>query len=386
MKSPINHDYPLSKSDRFLALIRKVFHKYPEFRHHSFQYVARFSPWIPCIGAKAVSHLPLKKEIAFADQSETIFLSSPIILAAGANKGAERISDYANVGFGGISVGTATRHFRIGNTHRPRLGFIEKDRAIHNSMGLNNDGVEQIAKRVKMQLSKAHKKGLSVGISIAETPGLTEENEKLKDVLETFAMAYAVADYIEVNISCPNTGEDRLDLDTAFAEKLFKSINEFRSTQKTRKAVYAKLSPDLSTPHLQVMVEMLLQNGVNGLVLGNTYPTAKLNSLALMSPYEELEVLREDGDKGGLSGRPLYENMCRSVSFVKENYPTLSVMASGGIDHGYKIFDLLKLGVDAVQVYSVVAFRWMAPHAMNRELLQQLRLHNIDSVMEFNHH
>ena len=46
--------------------------------------------------------------------------------------------------------------------------------------------------------------------------------------------------------------------------------------------------------------------------------------------------------------------------------------ACGGIDHGYKIYDLIKLGVDAVQCYSVVAFRWMAAHAMRKELEEAL--------------
>jgi dihydroorotate dehydrogenase len=50
----------------------------------------------------------------------------------------------------------------------------------------------------------------------------------------------------------------------------------------------------------------------------------------------------------------------------------MSVIACGGIDHGYKIYDLIKLGVDAVQCYSVVAFRWMAAHAMRKELEEAL--------------
>jgi dihydroorotate dehydrogenase len=73
-----------------------------------------------------------------------------------------------------------------------------------------------------------------------------------------------------------------------------------------------------------------------------------------------------------MSGRPLYENMVKNVKFIREHYPQMSVMACGGIDHGYKIYDLIKLGVDAVQCYSVVAFRWMAAHAMRKELEEAL--------------
>ena len=164
----INHEYYLRFSDKVLALIRKIFHNSPEFRHDSFKHVARFAPFIPFMGGRPDLSKPLKRVITFSDHSNSLYLGCPIILAAGANKTALRIKDYANVGFGGITVGTATRHFREGNTHRPRIGFLEEDRAIHNSMGLNNEGVEVIAKRVDAQLVKAHKalEGLDIAVEI----------------------------------------------------------------------------------------------------------------------------------------------------------------------------------------------------------------------------
>jgi len=379
----VNHEYYLLKGDKILALIRRIFHKYPEFRHNSFKYAARFAPWIPFLGARADLSKNLKRVITFPDHSNSLYLGNPIILAAGANKTAKRIMDYSNIGFGGICVGTATRHFREGNTHRPRIGFLEHDRAIHNSMGLNNEGIEVISKRVDDQLIQAHKKGLCVGVSIAETPGLTDPDEKLKDIIESFSIAYKSADYIEINVSCPNTGEDRIDLDTNFAEKVFSQIMEFRNTRGLRKAVYAKLSPDLSERQLMVMMDMLVRNGVNGVVLGNTFPTAQISALPMRAQYEDLIPLRADGNKGGLSGRPLYENMFWTVSYVKKHYPSISIMACGGIDHGYKIYDLLKLGVDAVQCYSVVAFRWMAAHAMRKELQEALIANGYKNLSDF---
>lgn len=368
----INHEYYMRPSDRILALIRRIFHNNPEFRHDSFKHVARFAPVIPLMGGRPDLSNTLQRVVTFADGSNPLHFGCPIILAAGANKTALRICDYANVGFGGISVGTATRHVREGNTHRPRIGFVEKDRAIHNSMGLNNDGVEAVCRRVETQLEAAHKTHLCVGVSVAETPGLTDENEKLKDVVETFAIAYKVGDYVEINVSCPNTGENRVDLDTSFLEKIFTEITNYRNSQSYRKAVYAKLSPDMLECHLKTIMDMLVQKGVNGVIMGNTYPTAKVNELPVHVTFDELTPLRGDGNRGGMSGRPLYENMVKNVKFIRENYPQMSVMACGGIDHGFKIYDLIKLGVDAVQCYSVVAFRWMAAHAMRKELEEAL--------------
>lgn len=376
-----DYDYKLSKGDRLLALIRSVFRKSPEFRHDSLKHVARFAPYIPFLGGKPDLCPEQKTVIRFRDGSLPVTLASPIILAAGANKTAHRIADYANLGFGGISVGTVTRRFREGNTHRPRIGFLERDRAIYNSMGLNNDGVEKIASRVKAQIDRAHRNGLSVGISVAETPGLLSEEEKLADVLECFGLAYPAADYLEINASCPNTGESRLDLDTRFIKTLFGEVMRFRNAQPVRKAVYAKLSPDLSDEALAATLGALSEIGVSGIVVGNTYPTKKLGALSTEAHYEDLNVLRADGDKGGLSGRPLYPNTYRMTNFVKSRFPQLSVIACGGIDHGKKIFDLLRAGADAVECYSVCAFRWMPAHAMRRELSAALAEANLSDVM-----
>ncbi len=371
-----NHDYNLLKGDKLLAFIRRVFKKWPEFRHDSLKHVARFAPYLPFLSGKPNFTPELKTTITFPDKSNPIVLSAPIILAAGANKTALRVSDYANLGFGGVSVGTATRHFRKGNTHRPRVGFLEEDRAIYNSMGLNNDGVEVIAKRVSAQIASIHKSGMSVGISVAETPGLSSEKEKITDVLESFAIAYPVGDYIEINASCPNTGENRLDLDTQFIEHLFSEIMKYRDSQSIRKAVYAKLSPDFSENQLLATVEVLVRSGVNGVIVGNTFPTKKMGELPMFAKYDELKVLRADGDKGGLSGRPLYLNTYSMTQFVKSRFPQLSVIACGGIDHGEKVFDLMQAGADAVECYSVCAFRWMPAHAMRKELFKALRRAN----------
>ena len=377
------YDYHLSGGDRILALIRRIFHNYPEFRHDSFKHAARLAPFIPFFAGRPDLSKNLQRIVRFEDNSNPLYFGCPVILAAGANKTAKRISDYANVGFGGISVGTATRNFREGNTHKPRIGFIEKERAIHNSMGLNNEGVDVIASRVDMQLTKAHKKGLSVGISVAETPGLTTDDEKLKDIAECFSKAYKTGDYIEINVSCPNTGENRLDLDTHFSELLFSEIVKIKKASAIKKAVFAKLSPDLSEASLRALLEIISEYGLNGVVLGNTFPTAKMAALPVETSYDSLNALRADGDKGGLSGRPLYENMYRNVEFVRTHYPKLKVMACGGIDHGFKIFDLLNLGVCAVQCYSVVAFRWLAAHAMRKELLQALRANGFKTLKDF---
>jgi dihydroorotate dehydrogenase len=375
----VDHEYSLTAGDRMLSLIRTLVRS-PEMRHHSLTPLSRIAPFL---GHKASQDPDLKHTIYFQDRSIPIIMGNPFILAAGSNKTAEWIPECANLGFGGVTVGTATRNLREGNLHRPRVGMIELDRAIHNSMGLNNPGIDVIAKRVDAQMGQAHKKGLSVGISVAETPGLEDEEQKLEDMVETFRIAYKVADYVEINISCPNTGEARLDLDTRFMERMFSQVMKVRKQLAVRKAVYAKLSPDLTESQLTSVLAALRDLEVNGLVLFNTFPSDRSKYLTMQTPLNSLPVLTSSGARGGLSGRILYRNTFRAVEYIKNQYPDFSIMACGGIDHGAKAWDLLKLGVDAVQAYTVVAYRWFALEQMRRELLQAMRQDGYAALNKF---
>ncbi|MBX9768284.1 MAG: hypothetical protein K2X47_13505, partial [Bdellovibrionales bacterium] len=290
----------------------------------------------------------LRHTIQFSDRSIPITLSNPIILAAGSNKTGEFIPEVANLGFGGVTVGTATRHDRVGNTHRPRVNLIEGDRGMQNSMGLNNPGIDIIAKRVDDQLVKAHKNGLSVGLSVAETPGLEDEAQKLEDIVETFRTAYKVADYVEVNVSCPNTGEQRLDLDTSFMEQMFGQIMKVRKSIPVRKAVYAKLSPDLTEDELRSALDVSLDCDIAGWVLTNT------------------TLSRERGmpfpNEGGVSGKPLTALSERMLEVaVAHLSPELRegrlLISCGGVMSPEDVFKRLEMGADLVQCYTALIYR-----------------------------
>jgi dihydroorotate dehydrogenase len=60
--------------------------------------------------------------------------------------------------------------------------------------------------------------------------------------------------------------------------------------------------------------------------------------------------------------------------------PKLAIFACGGVDHGAKVLDLIEAGADAVQCYSVIAYRWNAARRMNRELLEAMRARGIQSL------
>lgn len=369
------HDYKKNLGDHFLALIKKIFRN-AEFRLHSFHWLARFAALVPKPSLKSSPVLDYK--IEFSDHSVPLVMNGPVILAAGSVKYGEFIPYFGQVGFGAITVGTGTLSARAGNPYRPRVQLLEQDRMMQNSMGLNNPGIEVLAQRVDRDLIKAHKNGVCVGLSVAETPGLNSQDERIEDVMASFAKAYAAADYVEVNLSCPNTGHDRMDTQWDFLDALLASLADFRNKTPVRKAVYAKLSPDLSEESLSCILDKVSTYGLNGVILFNTFPGSKARFLRMQNP--ELEPVREDGDLGGLSGRELYINTARAVAWVKKNYPHLSIIASGGVDHGYKVYDLMAAGADAVQIYSVLGFRWMPALNIQLELQEKMAQEHIAHI------
>ena len=72
---------------------------------------------------------------------------NPVGLAAGFDKNAYSVDDYANLGFGFIEVGTVTPKRQLGNP-KPRIFRLEKDQALINRLGFNNHGSEIIFKRI----------------------------------------------------------------------------------------------------------------------------------------------------------------------------------------------------------------------------------------------
>lgn len=372
----VHHDYGRGLGDLLLetgkALVRN-----PETRHHMLSAYAAVTNALPLGGHP---HRNLEKTIRFHDRSMPITLGSPIMLAAGGNKFAQHLAAFSALGFGAVSVGSATSAAREGNPFRPRMRMLPLDRSMSNAMGLNNPGIEVIATEVDKALGACHRRKLALGISVADTPGVEDADQKIADVLATFRRAYRAADYIELNVSCPNTGDNRLDTQEAFLTDLLHEIMEARKTLAPKKAVLVKISPDLNARALDGNLRIISDAGVTGLVLFNTFPGDKARYLKMNTPEAEIAPVSATGAKGGLSGRILYKNTLPAVQYIRRQLPKLTLFACGGIDHGAKVLDLLDAGADAAQCYTVLAYRWNAVRKMNRELLDAMRSRGIQSL------
>jgi dihydroorotate dehydrogenase len=348
--------------DRFLSVVRDSIPS-AELRHQSMALLAEasrvFAPWVPPAGAST--------RVSFSDGSDDLSLRTPLVLAAGASKGARFLPAFASFGFGAVTVGTATLRPRSGNPLHPRVRTVEESAAIQNAMGLGNPGVHELVRRIALQRASCEDADLAVGVSVAEDPDLLPGESPDRNLLSCLEAAWPVSDYAEINLSCPNTGHERLDREWDRIRRVLGEIGEFRGRKAGRKPVWIKLSPDLGDDALSVALDSVREAGLTGTVLSNTWP-ASHGTWPDGSPLPELPELGRPTLRGGLSGRPLYPRTLENVRRAKLLQPGLSIVGCGGVETGSQTRALLSEGADLVQIYTVLAFRWMAARRIVSEL------------------
>ena len=143
---------------------------------------------------------------------------NPIGMAAGFDKSAEVPDALLRLGFGFVEIGTVTPKPQGGNP-RPRLFRLERDEAVINRMGFNNDGAEAVLRRLA---ARAHHGGI-VGVNVGANKDSSDRVADYVKLIETFA---PVASYFTVNVSSPNTpGLRNLQQSAALDDLLAKVID-----------------------------------------------------------------------------------------------------------------------------------------------------------------
>ena len=140
---------------------------------------------------------------------------SPFGLAAGFDKEGHGIEALTELGFGHVEVGTITGQAQPGNPE-PRLFRLVEDRAVINRMGFNNDGAAAVAPRLKSARAALQRRHPGVRPVIGVNIGKSKAVE-LED---------AVADYLVVNVSSPNTPGLRLLQDVETLRPLLTAVGE----------------------------------------------------------------------------------------------------------------------------------------------------------------
>ncbi|MCD0417245.1 quinone-dependent dihydroorotate dehydrogenase [Rubrivivax sp. JA1024] len=268
---------------------------------------------------------------------------NPVGIAAGFDKNAEAPDALLRLGFGFVEVGTVTPRPQSGNP-RPRLFRLERDEAVINRMGFNNEGAEAVLRRLA---ARAQYGGI-VGVNVGANKDSDDRVADYVKLIETFA---PLASYFTVNVSSPNTPGLRNLQQAAALDDLLARVIDARERVRAAAGdtpVLLKIAPDLSLAELDDVVHIARSRRVDGMIVANT----------TLSRSPTLRERNRINEQGGLSGRPLFRLSTRMVAetYVRAEgaFPLIGV---GGIDSGGAALTKIRAGATLVQLYSALVYK-----------------------------
>ncbi|OGH83556.1 MAG: dihydroorotate dehydrogenase (quinone), partial [Candidatus Magasanikbacteria bacterium RIFOXYC12_FULL_32_21b] len=285
---------------------------------------------------------------------------------------------YPMLGFGFAELGSITNSAQPGNP-KPRLWRLPKDNGLIVYYGLSNCGSLEAARRIKKKLQK---RDIPYGISIAVTTGL-EGKEMADDYVRSFLDLYELADYITLNVSCPNVAKCDVFAQVSFIEELLQKIMNIVSAQggpvfsgkKIKKDIFIKIGPDMSYEDLDKVINLCLKYEITGIVATNLIKNRSWVK-KFKSSAEQLN------HPGGISGKHLQDRSNKIISHIRERAGNkLKIIGVGGIFTAEDVYDKMKAGADAVQM--ITGFIYGGPFTIrkiNKELVRILEEKKIDNL------
>jgi dihydroorotate dehydrogenase len=291
------------------------------------------------LALEALKWLPVKpaalEDERLSSMMFNVAFPNPVGLAAGFDKNGAVIDQMLSLGFGFVEVGSTTPLPQVGNP-KPRLFRLPEDEAVINRMGFNNKGHEAMHRSLMNRT-----RGGIVGVNLGANRDSADRLADYSKGVEQFA---AVADYLTINISSPNTpglrglqSRDELTL-------LLDIITKTQDSISRRAPVLLKLAPDLSLEELTDIARVCLGR-VDGVIISNT-TTGR-------------EGLRSNlaREAGGMSGRPLFDlstiQLARFYVLTRGQIPLIGV---GGICDAASAWIKICAGASLVQLYSALVY------------------------------
>jgi len=267
---------------------------------------------------------------------------NPVGLAAGFDKNGTTIAFMESLGLGFIEIGSITANPSTGNP-KPRSFRLPKDKSLINRLGLNNEGAQTISRRLKNV-----DPSVPIGINIAKTHDPSIEGKRaIEDYKISFKFIKDFADYITLNISCPNTREGKTFEDPGTLDALLTELEIGKDASLP--PILVKFSVDLDNSELVRLIEVCENHAIDGYVAVNT--SSKRNNLTT-SPKEIKRIGR-----GGLSGRAISS---RSTDIIKQIHSATkgekTIIGVGGIFSSQDAIEKLRAGADLLQLYTGLVY------------------------------
>ncbi|MDA1014353.1 MAG: dihydroorotate dehydrogenase [Planctomycetota bacterium] len=284
-------------------------------------------------------------------------LRNPILVASGTFGYAREMQAYVDFGrIGAVVPKTITPEPRIGN-NPPRT--VETASGLLNSIGLDNDGLEQfVAKHLEYLL------GLDTKV-IANIAG--------KDTTEFQRMAARLGEFeglagLELNLSCPNVshGVD-FGSDPEKTHAVVKAVREVCDLP-----VIAKLTPNVTS--VVPIAQAAADGGADAITLINT-----LKGIAIDWRRRKPRL---GGVTGGLSG-PAIKPVALRIVWEVATAVDVPIIGVGGIESIDDVMEFLVAGASAVQIGTANFYNPGLSSQLAEQLAEIMKTESCQSVSEF---
>jgi dihydroorotate dehydrogenase len=292
--------------------------------------------------------------------------ANPVGLAAGMDKDAIAIGAWQSLGFGFAELGTITPRPQPGNP-KPRVFRIPEHHALINRLGFPGEGMEAVAPRIE----KVRRAGTRIRLALNFGPNKDTPLEQVAaDYAALMKRLGALADFIVINVSSPNTPGLRNWQSPEKMRELFAAMNDVAAGAR-RPPMLLKVAPDLDDATLGAICDTALALRLDGIVVCNT--TLKRSEVGVASTEE-----------GGLSGHPLRElARDRIASVYRRTAGKLPIIGLGGIMNADDALGHIKAGASLVELYTGLIYGGPGLiTAMKRELATLLRREGFRSINE----
>jgi dihydroorotate dehydrogenase len=265
---------------------------------------------------------------------------NPVGLAAGMDKDAVAVGAWQTLGFGFAELGTITPRAQPGNP-RPRIFRLPEHRALINRLGFPSDGMDAVARRVE----RIRRRGLSIKLGLNFGPNKdTAVEAAAGDYAALMAQMGALADFVVINVSSPNTPGLRNWQSPERMREIFAAIDKARPAAVRRPPILIKVAPDLEPADLDRICDTALELKLDGIVATNT--TLAREAMGVSS-----------AEAGGLSGRPLLRRSRECIRAIRARTAgRIPIVGVGGIASAEDAWEHIRAGASLVEIYTGVIY------------------------------
>ena len=283
-----------------------------------------------------------------------LWLKNPVLTASGTfGQGVEYAELIDVTRLGAIVNKGTTPHARPGN---PQYRLAETPAGILNSIGLENPGAEEVARKYGKVWAKL---GVPVIVNVA---GYSVEDYVF--VVEALDGTPGVIAF-ELNVSCPNVeGGMLFGCDPGLAADVTRAVKD-----ATDKPVIVKLTPN--APDVVAVALACEEAGADGLTAINTVLGMRID-VAKRRPMLGTR-------SGGLSG-PAMRPIAVHLTYQVAQAVSIPIIGAGGVTNANDALEFLMAGASAVQVGTATFADPTAPLTVIEGLAAYVRAQGLASI------